>query len=171
VIDSQEIEETRKAQSLLLFERQLKKVGQEHARDQASGGLWLSHHWPEDYAERCVKIGSHHVCRRCAALYPLGIIIAFAVALGVPIWPNSLDPAAIWILSIPATFAYVGEALGFFKYNVKLQVGTTLIAAAAFGKGLSYELLERWSPEFWQPIFVFGLIWFLATMFNNATSR
>ena len=160
---------TQEAKALLLFERRLKQVGEQQTKAQAGNQLWLSHHWPEHYAERCVKIGSKHICRRCAALYPLGFLIGFMSAFGFPVWPDSLDPAAIWIMGIPATIAYCGEAVGYFRYNAKWQVFTTLLAATAFGKGLSYELLERWSSEFWEPLMVFGLIWFLATMFSNAT--
>ena len=69
----------------------------------------------------------------------------------------------IWVLSIPATVAYCGEALGLLRYEPRWQVATTLLAALAFGRALGYELAERWSSEFWGPIAVFGGIWFLAT--------
>ncbi len=130
--------------------------------------LWLAHHWPDDYAERCVMLGSQPVCRRCAALYPLGFLVAFAAAWGAAPWPPSIDPWPIWLLSLPATIAYVGEALGVFRYHVKVQVAATLIAAVAFGRGLGYELEERWSPEFWGPVAVFGGIWYAATVLGAA---
>ena len=128
--------------------------------------LWLAHHWPDDYADRCVMIGSRPVCRRCAALYPLGFLVAFAAAAGATPWPASIDPWPIWLLSLPATVAYVGEAIGLFRYHVKLQVAATLITAVAFGRGLGYELEERWSPEFWGPVAVFGGIWYAATVYG-----
>jgi len=130
--------------------------------------MWLAHHWPDDYGERCVTLGSRPVCRRCAALYPLGFIVAFAAALGAAPWPASVDPWPIWILSLPATIAYVGEAIGLFGYNVRVQVAATLITAVAFGRGLGYELVERWSPEFWGPVAVFGGIWYAATLYGKA---
>ncbi len=126
--------------------------------------MWLAHHWHDDYAERCVHIGNRWVCRRCASLYPLGILVAIVSAAGYAPWPESIDPWPIWLLSIPATLAFVGEAIGVIEYNAKVQVATTLLAAVAFGRALGYEFVSRWSPEFWGPIAVFGGIWFMATM-------
>lgn len=153
--------------ALALFDLRLEEI---KARETARLGwrnLWLTHHWPADYQQRCVRLGSRHVCRRCAALYPLGFAIAALSAAGFAPWPASLDPWPIWLLSIPGTVAYVGEATGRFPYNPKWQVATTLIAAMAFGRALGYELVERWTSEFWGPIAVFGGIWFAATSFGG----
>jgi len=133
--------------------------------------MWLSHHWAEDHAERCVLIGQHPVCRRCLALYPLGLLVAVVSAAGHPPWPLSWDPAAIWILSIPATITFVGEVLGWLRYSAKWQTATTLVAAIAYGRALGYELVERWSPEFWEPIAVFGGLWFFAGLVGSQQSR
>lgn len=135
------------------------------------GALWLAHHWPDQYQERCFRVGSHHVCRRCAALYPVGFLVAVLAALGLPPWPVELDPLPIWLLSLPATVAFVGEAIGLFRYSARWQVGTTLVTAVAFGRGLGYELLDRWSPEFWWPVLVFGGIWFAATVYQHTRRR
>lgn len=126
--------------------------------------LWLSHHWPDSYRPRCFSIGRFHICRRCAALYPLGFTVAVLSAMVTPPWPSSWDPAAIWLLSVPATVAFVGEAVGWFRYSIHWQVGTTLLAGLAFGRALGYELVDRWSSEFWGPIAVFGGIWFFASV-------
>lgn len=101
----------------------------------------------------------------------MGFLVAFLAAAGYPLWPASWDPAAIWILCLPATVAYVGEAIGLFGYSPRWQVATMLITATAFGRALGYELVDRWSPEFWQPVAVFGGIWFLATVFGLQTSK
>ncbi len=148
-----------------LFDLRLAQIAKRHERAEGRRHLWLAHHWPDHYAERCVPIGSRHVCRRCAALYPLGFLVAFLAAAGYPPWPASFDPTAIWLLSLPATIAFVGEAIGLFDYSPRWQVGTTLIAAVGFGRALGYELLDRWSAEFWEPIAVFGGIWFFASLY------
>ncbi len=153
------------------FDRRLAQMRYRERRHEGRRRLWLAHHWPEDYGPRCVRIGSNHVCRRCLALYPLGALVAVLAALGHPPWTEELDPAAIWLLSIPATVAFVGEAIGLFDYSPRWQVGTTLVAAVAFGRALGYELTDRWSAEFWQPIAVFGGIWFLASAFQAGTAR
>ena len=150
-------------QALRLLDARLAAIGARERDREARRNLWLSHHWPDEYHERCITIGSRHVCRRCAALYPLGIAIAILSLAGWPPWPTSLDPWPIWLLSIPATVAYCAEAVGLIRYDPRIQVATTLLAAVAFGHALSYELNERWSPEFWGPISVFGGIWFVFT--------
>lgn len=126
--------------------------------------LWLAHHWPADYAERCVVLGGRPVCRRCAALYPLGFLMAFLVLAVGPPWPASWDPWAVWLLSLPATAAYIGESLGLLRYSSRWQVATTLAAALAFGRALGAELADPGQWLFWGPITVFGGTWFAATV-------
>jgi hypothetical protein len=138
---------------------------------QARRRLFLAHHWPEHYSERCFRLAGVPLCRRCSALYPLGFLIAFTTAIGYGPWPNGWDPAAIWMLCLPASLAFVGEMLGWFRYSVRWQVGTTLVAAMAFGKALGYELIERWSSEFWGPIAIFGGLWFFASFYGHRSRQ
>ncbi len=126
--------------------------------------LWLAHHWPEHYEERCVRVAGRPVCRRCLSLYPLSLVVAIAAVAGYTPWPARFDPWPVWLLSIPPTVAYVGEAVGWFPYRARWQVAATLLAAVAFGRALGVELEHRWSPIFWGPIAVFGGIWFAATV-------
>ena len=149
--------------ALAMFDAKLRSLAQSERIQLGRRNMWLAHHWPEHYGERCVTIGGRHICRRCAALYPLGLLVAVLSAKGVVPWPASMDPWAIWILSIPATVAYCGEAIGAWPYSAKVQVATTLLAAMAFGRALGYEFVERGSWEFWGPICFFGLTWFLFT--------
>ncbi len=150
--------------ALTLFEYRLAELRASETQRVGRRNLWLAHHWPADYHDRCALIGGRRVCRRCGALYPLGFLVALVSAAGYAPWPASIDPWPIWALSIPATIAYVGEALGWFRYHVRWQVGTTLAAALAFGRALGYELIERWHPWFWGPIALFGAIWLSATV-------
>jgi predicted outer membrane lipoprotein len=150
--------------ALTLFEYRLAELRVQEEQRVARRNLWLAHHWPSQYHDRCFRLGSRPVCRRCAALYPLGFLVALVSAAGLAPWPAGIDPWPIWILSIPATVAYVGEAVGWFRYHVRWQVGTTLAAALAFGRALGYELVDRWHPWFWEPIAVFGAIWLTATV-------
>ena len=163
-----DLPDVRQQAALALFDRRLAEVKAKETERIGRRNLWLSHHWPADYHQRCVYLRGRPVCRRCSALYPIGITIAFLAAAGAGPWPATIDPYPIWILSIPATAAYVGESIGLFGYNVKWQVATTLLAGIAFGRALGYELLDRWSAEFWGPIAVFGGIWFLATLYATS---
>ncbi len=157
--------------ALDLFEARLAMIGAQERERQAKKNMWLAHHYPVDYGEKCVKLGGRHVCRRCAALYPMGIIVAIASAVGFAPWPESWDPAAIWVLCLPATIAFCGEAIGLFRYNAKWQVAMMLITAVAFGRGLGYEFEERWHPNFWGPVIIFGALWFLATAIGSTRRK
>ncbi len=157
--------------ALAMFDAKLASIAAQQNELIGRKNMWLAHHWPDEYAERCAVVGGRHVCRRCAALYPFGFLVAFASAFGVAMWPESWDPLAIWVLSIPATVAYGGEALGFFAYNARVQVAAMLVTAVGFGRGLGYELVERWSPEFWGPIIFFGGLWFMLTMVGRTRKK
>lgn len=139
--------------------RQQERRAAEEAETAAAKSLWLSHHHPELY-DRCVVLGDRHVCRRCLALHPLSIVIAIVSALGYAPWPTSWDPAAIWLLSVPATLDFLVEQLDLAPYSAKRQVAATLVTAFAFGRALGYELADSWSSEFWGPLAVFAGIWF-----------
>ncbi len=152
------------------FDAGVRRIHQRFEAERGRRQLWHAHHWPEHYGTHCVRIGSRHWCRRCLSLYPLGFLVAVLAALGAPPWPASADPAMIWILCLPGTIAFVGEAVGVFAYRARWQMAATLVTAVAFGRGLGYELADRWSPEFWQPVAVFGGIWFLASAFRAQTA-
>lgn len=157
--------------ALAMFDAKLASMAKANQSAIGRKNMWLAHHWPEHYAERCVQLGGRHVCRRCAALYPLGLLVAVLSTVSFVAWPDSWNPAAIWVLSVPATVAYCAEALGLIGYSAKIQVATTLVAAMAFGRALGYEFIERGSPEFWGPIAVFGGIWFLFTAIKAVRTR
>lgn len=132
------------------------------------GSMWLSHRHPDPdadipYGDRCVSIGGRWVCRRCSVLYPIGVVVAFLFAAGIG-WPEAWDMTAIWILCIPATVAYCGQALGLFQYDAKVQTAAMAVSSLGFGRGLGYEFTERWSGEFWWPVTVFGGLWFFSTL-------
>lgn len=151
--------------ALARFDAGLARLAARESDRLAGRKLWLAHHWPPHYRERCVVVAGRPVCRRCLSLYPLAFIVAFAAAAGVAPWPQSIDPWPIWLLSIPATVAYGGEAMGLIAYRPRWQVATTLMAAVSFGRALGYELLDRWHPNFWGPLAVFGALWFWATVY------
>jgi len=152
------------------FEARLAQITEGHTNTNTNNGihgaLWLSHHWPPQYHERCLRVGRHWVCRRCAVLYPVALITGLITAMVSSLGPWTYDLGLIVLCSIPATLAYCGEAMGWFRYQPKVQTVTMAIAAVGIGRGLGHEFLDRWSPMFWLPLGIFGSVWFGATVAN-----
>lgn len=148
----------------LIADQRERRAGEESAR-LARRRLWLSHHWPDEY-ERCSIIGTRHVCRRCLVLYPLAVVTLVCSLAGLQPWPDSLDAWMIWLLCIPATVEFLAEKLLGTPYDARRQVIVTALVAVALGRGLSYEVADRWSWLFWGPVIVFGAIWFAAAMYR-----
>lgn len=53
--------------------------------------VWLSHHSDHE-ADRCVRIGSAHVCRRCLVLY--GTFVPALIAM-LTVWRDQLEPGDV----------------------------------------------------------------------------
>lgn len=153
------------------FDERVAELRAEEQRAAATRRMWLAHHWPDDYAERCITMAGRPVCRRCAALYPLSTLVALLALTVGPPWPLAWDPWPVWLLSIPATVVFVGEQLGWFSYSPRWQAGTTLVAAVAFGRALGAELADAGEPMFWGPISVFGGLWFAAMVVGHLRRR
>ena len=150
------------------FAAKVIEIQHRDAHERARREMWLAHHWPAHY-ERCVVIAGRHVCRRCLALYPLTLVVAFAAVGGLLLWPRRFDPELIWLLSIPGTIEYVAEQLGVLRYRARRQFVATALTAIPLGRGMSYEFDHRWSWYFWGPLLVFGTIWFAATIIGRRT--
>ena len=148
------------------FATKVAEIDARAAHDLARRRLWLSHHWPEHW-ERCVAIRGRHVCRRCLVLYPLTFVIAIAALADVLLWPRRFDPLLIWLCSVPGTIEYGAEQLGFIRYGARRQALATALVAVALGRGLSYELDQRWSWYFWGPLIAFGTVWFSSTVLGR----
>lgn len=150
------------------FEAQLQRMRQSeyhHRQDQvARRWLWLSHHWPHHYHNRCFQIAGRPVCRRCSALYPSALIVTVLSLAWPVLHPGRFDWPVIWLLCLPATVAYVGEARGVFPYRWRWQVLAMLITSVGFGRALAHQIVDTWSPVFWAPLIVFGTIWLAATV-------
>ena len=126
--------------------------------------VWLSHHPPAQY-DRCIRIGRHHVCRRCAVLYPLAFATTAASLLGWA-WPAAWDQTLLWLLPLPVTLEFFLERFGSLRYRPTRQLVLTIIAAPALGRGFARYLAHPGDSLFWTMVLVFGgtcLVALLAT--------
>ncbi len=92
--------------------------------------MWLSHH-DDDQLVRCIEVQGRHVCRRCAVLYPVALLVLGAIAIGlsIPTW-------TMFVLPIPAVVEFIAETRG-LSYVPRRQALLTAIAAPALGLGFS----------------------------------
>ena len=118
------------------------------------GAVALSHHLPHEH-DRCVVIGTRHVCRRCLILYPVAFTVMF-LALGSIGWPESLDPVLLLMLPAPVAIEYVAEQLGGLRYDTRRQVLLTMVAAPALGTGLARHIVSPFGTWFMVMIGVHG---------------
>ena len=148
------------------FDQAVTAFRSHEAEHRASRGMWLAHHWPDEY-DRCVILGGRHICRRCLVLHPLALVVAIASLAGLPPWPEALDLWFIWGLCLPATLEFLAEQLRIIDHSARRQMIATVLLAPALGRGMAHELADRWSWEFWGPVLVFGTVWFIAALVGN----
>ncbi len=116
--------------------------------------MWLAHHYPEDY-DRCVRVGRHHICRRCLYLY----VPAFAtlgLALAGVRWPRAADPWLLWLLPLPGVVEFVAEHLGWVGYRPWLQAALAVPMGVALGVGFDRYLHHPSDLLFWAVVVVYG---------------
>jgi len=108
--------------------------------------MWCAHHWPEDY-DRCIRIGDRHVCRRCAVLYPLALL----VAAGGLAWGADAAwvPWAVLLAPVPTVVEWCAEHLGATRHRPARLVAGTVVAAPALGLGFARYLRDQGDPWFW----------------------
>jgi hypothetical protein len=107
--------------------------------------MWLSHH-DDDKLERCLVVGGHHVCRRCAVLYPISLVV---LALGLLV--DNLPSWLMFALPLPAVAEFVGENMG-LRYNPTRQMVLTAIAAPALGIGFARALDNPFDGKLWSMV-------------------
>jgi hypothetical protein len=122
--------------------------------------VWLSHHYPEDY-DRCVAVGSVHVCRRCLVMYSVAILTVVLARLGLR-WPMWLDPFLLVALCVPAQVEFVLEHLGRIPYRPAVEDLVMIPASVALGVGFDRYLHRHTDPLFWACIVGYGTICFTA---------
>jgi hypothetical protein len=116
--------------------------------------LLLAHHPPSQY-ERCFKVGSRHVCRRCAVLYPVAFGVMALSLAGIG-WPAAWDKNLLFLLPLPVTLEFLLERFGALRYRWPRQLVLTLLAAPALGRGFARYLRQPTDGLFWSMVGLFG---------------
>lgn len=133
----------------------------------ATTPMWLAHHPPE-HLERCVRLGGHHVCRRCAVLYPIAVLTAVAVIVLDP--PQHVMVLALWLLPIPMVLEWVAEHLGGWRYSPARQVAVTAIGAPALGVALAWHAVEPFVWAATLPVLVWATVCLLSALGGRLVS-
>jgi hypothetical protein len=131
--------------------------------------LLLSHHPPSQY-DRCVRVGRHYVCRRCAVLYPLAFAVAVASLAGAH-WPAAWDRVLLYLLPLPVTLEFIIERFGGLRYHAARQMVLTLLAAPALGRGFARYVAHPTDRLFWTMVVLFGGCALLALVLSAGRTR
>jgi len=115
---------------------------------------WLSHH-RSAHAERCVSVGSVHVCRRCIALWPacFGVLVA-AILLR---WPVAAPlELVLWLVPPMGEYAAV-HAFG-WRYAPRRiwVVGPWL--GVGLGRAFHRYVLDPGDPVAWASLGAVGAV-------------
>jgi hypothetical protein len=131
--------------------------------------MWLAHHYPADY-ERCVRLGRHHVCRRCLVLYPIAVASLIAAAAGLR-WDRSLELVLLFAFPLPSTVEFVLEHIGATSYRPARQLALMVPLAVAFGVGLDRYLGHPADPLFWAVVVTYCTVWGAAALVGSRRAR
>jgi hypothetical protein len=131
--------------------------------------LFLAHHPPSQY-DRCFRIGRHHICRRCAVLYPLAFAVAIASLFGAH-WPEAWDRTLLYLLPLPVTLEFVSERFGGIRYNPRRQMLLTVLAAPALGRGFARYAAHPTDRLFWTMVALFGGASLLSLLLSRGRTR
>lgn len=111
--------------------------------------MWLTHHWHGDQ-DRCVRLGTVDVCRRCAVLYPLVVLWATLTVLIDP--PQVVAVVAMWLLPLPMTLEWVAEHQGGVRYSATRQAALTALASVGVGAALAAHLVQPFDADALAPM-------------------
>ena len=134
--------------------------------------MWLTHHYPEHY-ERCVAVGSAHLCRRCVVLYPAMLAVAVAPVSG---WiPSGVGRAIMWLAPLGVVAEWFAEHLFSVAYSARRQVATTAVASLAFGVALGRHLVHPFELAATLPAVAFTMLclaaWFIGVRRRSGAAQ
>lgn len=136
------------------------------ATRRALAPAWLSHHHADE-ADRCVRVGEFHVCRRCLAMFA-GFFPAVALLLSS--WSDDLqagDFGLVLALTVAAGLEFVQVARGRMEYNPR----RVLFLSPATGAVLAWLGVTGLRDGFGAAHLAFGLLalGLLGVLFANGS--
>lgn len=118
--------------------------------------MWLAHHWPGDL-DRCVVVGSRHICRRCLVLYPTAM--ATAVVLLITSSAGQTWALAVLVLApIPTVVEWIGEHVVGIGHRPTRLAALSVPAGAALGVGFARYLQRPGDLWFWSVVVGYGAV-------------
>jgi len=133
--------------------------------------LWLSHHH-EHQADRCIRVGDAHVCRRCAVLYP-GMLVVAAIQLAGRI-PADLGIVLMWVMPLGVVGEWIAEHLAGVAYSAGRQIVTTALASVSFGVALGRHVRHPFEAAATAPAVTFTVVclvvWFIGARRHDPAS-
>jgi hypothetical protein len=108
--------------------------------------IWLSHHYPDQY-DRCVRVGSRHVCRRCFWMYPVAFAIGIAAAAGYEL-PSPWSQLVLVLFPLPALVEFVGEHRGLWDYTPTRHAVLSFLQGIGVGVGFG-RYLDNHTDLWW----------------------
>lgn len=112
---------------------------------QTLGQMMLSHHAPHEY-DRCYKVGAHHLCSRCAGIYPALVAGLIALAYLLPAFPEWLEWLALLALPVPALLDW-GASWVFRAAGTNwLRTLTGVLLGLSVSRNLHLQWTEPFQP-------------------------
>ncbi len=127
--------------------------------------VWLSHHYACD-ADRCVRVGRLHVCRRCLAMFA-GFIPAVIFFALVDFEPEVGDITLVTFMLAVAAYDFVEVVRGRMRYSPK----RVLVVMPFVGIVLAWLCISGFHDGFTPLHLVLGgvALALLVILFLNAT--
>ncbi len=129
------------------------------------GPLWLSHHYAAD-ADRCIRVGRLHLCRRCAAMFA-GFIPAVVFFALVSFEPEVGDIVLVGAMVSVAAYDFVEVVRGRMRYSPR----RVLVVMPFVGILLAWLCVTGFREGFTVAHLVLGLaaLALLGVLFANGT--
>ena len=131
--------------------------------------LALAHHWPSEN-DRCTKIGTHYVCRRCVVLWPIALASGLIFAM-LATGSFSRSTTLLVALCLPACVDFCLDNLAAIKYSPLRMQLLSIPLALGVGLGFARYFRNPSDASFWIVGIAFSAICGACALFGAHQSR